>query len=49
MISHLLAALLDVAFHHDSLDQIGNVGGVAAAVEHLLDDADLLLKLSSGI
>ena len=45
----LLASWFNVAFNHDTLDKVMDVRGMAAAVQNLLDDADLLGILLVGI
>ena len=49
MIVDSLAAFLDIAFDHDAFYQTADVLGVGAAVQHFLDDTDLLFKLLVGI
>lgn len=43
------AALEEVTFNHDALDELVYGGVVGTAVQHLADDADLLFELFAGI
>ena len=45
MLADLLAARLNIAFDHQALDQVLDVVRMAAAVQNLFRNADLLLSL----
>ena len=49
MLGHILPAGLDITFNHDTLDQLADILGQAAVVQHFLDNAHLLSILFVGV
>ena len=49
MFADFLAAWFDVALDHDAFDKVTDIIGVTTAVEHFLDDADLLHVFFVGV
>ena len=47
--ANLLAAFFDVAFYHDTLYKMVNIGVQLSAVHDFLDNTNLLFKLFAGV